>query len=124
MALRLYLDDCANHHRLRELLISPPHSHDVETPFDAQIVGCDDDVHLAYARDHNRILITKNPADFIALHDADRRHPGICVVYQDNQPSDMTAADVVEAIGNLIAAYAESGLTLAEQVHILNNWRY
>ena len=32
-------------------------------------------------------IITKNPADFKALHDLDQRHSGILAVYQDNDPS-------------------------------------
>lgn len=124
MGLRLYLDDCANDHLLRRLLEAPPHSHDVQSPQDAGLAGEDDDVHLAHARSANRIVLTKDPRDFAALHRADPNHPGIFVVYQDNRPGDMTPAEIVGAIANLVAAYEQAGLSLAGQVHPLNDWRY
>ncbi|MGH2350544.1 MAG: hypothetical protein ACRDJN_02890 [Chloroflexota bacterium] len=43
------------------------------------------------------------------------------LVHEDNDPTrDMTDADIVQAIANLLAA----GLPIAGQVHVLNHWRY
>ena len=42
-------------------------------------------------------LITKNPADFLALHQIDSMHAGIFAIYQDNDKTrDMRDADIVE----------------------------
>jgi hypothetical protein len=58
--------------------------------------GEDDEVHLGFAAAHGLAIITKNRADFQALHDLDQRHSGIFAVYQDNDPSrDMSNADIV-----------------------------
>jgi hypothetical protein len=81
--------------------------HEVARPTDEGVglTGEDDDVHFAFAAAHGLTLITKNPADFKALHDLDPRHAGILAVYQDNDPSrDMSNADIVRAIRNLEAA--------------------
>ena len=68
------------------------------------------------------MLITKNPGDFEQLHHAWQRrgHAGILLIYQDNiRGKDMRPADIVRAIGNLLAA----GLPLANELHVLNHWR-
>ena len=71
-------------------------------------------VHLTeifvYAKAHELTILTKNPRDFRQLHLADTDHAGILLVYVDNDPTrDMSDADVVRAIGNLVA----SGVPLA-----------
>lgn len=69
--------------------------------------------------------ITKNPADFKALHDLDQRHSGILGVYQDNDPSrDMSNADIVRAIGNLQEAVQRGEPPIQGEFHTLNDWRY
>ena len=70
-------------------------------------------------------IITKNPADFKALHDLDQRHSGILAVYQDNDPSrDMSHADIVRANRNLEEAAPQGGPPIPGQFHTLNDWRY
>jgi hypothetical protein len=70
------------------------------------------------------VLLTKNPADFLALHLQHPDHSGILVVYQDNDIArDMTDMEIVEAIGRLEASYAAAEAPLAGGFHILNHWR-
>lgn len=90
MSLRLYLEDCAYSKQLRAILRGPPHHHDVVTPVDVHLLGLADPIHFDFARRHDRVLVTKNPADFEALHAVEPDHPGIFAIYQDNLPSDMT----------------------------------
>jgi hypothetical protein len=87
--------------------------------------GEDDPVHLGFAAAHDLTIITKNPADFKALHDLDPRHSGILAIYQDNDPSrDMSNADVVRAVRNLEEAVQQGGPPIRGEFHTLNDWRY
>jgi hypothetical protein len=80
-----------------------------------------DPVHLQYAASQDLVLLTRNPKDFAALHNANPQHAGILVIYQDNDPSrDMSLADIVRSIANLEAA----GVGFQGMFHILNDWRY
>ena len=119
MNLRIYLDDCAYDKALVRLLRQA--GCDVVTPFDADLDGQRDEVHLGYASSQRLILLTKNPGDFEELHTRDPQHSGIMSVYQDNDPTkDMSVVDIVRAIENLIAA----GMPIAGQFIPLNMWRY
>ena len=119
MALSLYLDDCANSDLLADLLAQAGHS--VVRPTDAGTSGEDDDVHFHYAQTRGLVVITKNPPDFQALHQADPKHPGIFAIYQDNHVNrDMTDTDVVAAIARIEAAV---GYRIAGDFHNLNLWR-
>jgi hypothetical protein len=93
----------------------------VTTPQQAGITGRDDDVHFMYAADNGLVLLTKNPDDFLELHDKDNQHPGLLLVYQDNNPDrDMSHTEIVAAIANL----EQAGMTFAGCCHVLNAWRY
>jgi len=121
LSLALYLDDCAFSHRLRQLLQNV--GHDVQVPADANppLTGVDDPDHFAHAKATRRIILTYNPRDFKTLHDADPNHPGILVVYQDNDPTkDMSYADVVRAIANLEGSVP----ALAGGFWVLNAYRW
>jgi hypothetical protein len=99
----------------------------VVRPTDAGVglTGEDDDVHFAYAAANDFTIITKNPADFKALHDLDPQHAGILAVYQDNDPSrDMSDADIVKAVANLEQAAQSGGDPISGMFHILNDWRF
>lgn len=125
MALKLYLDDCANSDLLANLLRQA--GHEVVRPSDEGVglIGEDDDIHFAFVAAQSLTLITKNPADFKVLHDLDSRHAGILAVYQDNDPSrDMSNADIVRAIRNLEEAAQQAGPSIQGEFHILNDWRY
>ena len=119
MSLRIYLDDCAYDKALVRLLRQA--GCEVVTPFDADLDGQLDEVHLGYATSQGLILLTKNPRDFEELHTRYPQHPDILSVYQDNDPTkDMSVVDIVRAIQNLIAA----GMLITGQFIPLNAWRY
>jgi Domain of unknown function (DUF5615) len=76
---------------------------------------------LDYAIAANRVLLTRNCADFLELHQLNPVHAGIIAVYQDADPSkNMSYHSIVKAIVNIqIAEYA-----LENQFVILNQWNY
>lgn len=119
MSQKLYLDDCAYDKELVRLLEQA--GHHVITPAHAALTGQADAVHLHYAAAHGLVLLTKNPDDFVELHEADADHAGILLIYQDNDPDrDMSNAEIVQAIANLVTA----GIPLPGSVQVLNAWRY
>ena len=93
---------------------------------DAIGLDCEDDqVHFGFAAAHRLTIITKNPADFKALHDLDQRHSGILGVSQDNDPwRDMSNADIVRAVRNLEEAVQQGGPPIQGEFHTLNDCRY
>jgi predicted nuclease of predicted toxin-antitoxin system len=119
LSLGLYLDDCANSRELQGLLEEDGHR--VITPANAGLLGADDEDHFLFARQHNLVLLTKNPGDFVALHRQHPDHPGMFLVYQDNDVTrDMTNDEIVSAIRNIVSA----SVPIAGQIHSLNHWRY
>jgi hypothetical protein len=119
LGLGLYLDDSIFSHLLRRLLVEAGHT--VVIPADVQLSGARDEVHFEYARSRGLILVTRNPKDFLALHERTADHAGLLLVYRDNDPTrDMTAPDILRAISNLIT----SGVPLAGAAHPLNPWQY
>jgi hypothetical protein len=120
--MNLYLDDDTAWGLLSTLLGQA--GHNVETPAAVGMVGCKDAVHLAHAVRVNRVLLTQNYKDFQDLHDlvmaAQGHHPGILVIRKDNNPHrDLTPAGIVRAIARLEGA----GVQIADNLHILNDWR-
>lgn len=102
MSLSLYLDDCAFSHELKRLLTKA--GHDVQVPADVSppLTGADDPVHFAHAKTTGRVILILNARDFKEMHNHDSEHPGILVVYQDNDPSrDMSYSEIVQAVANL-----------------------
>jgi len=89
------------------------------------LAGEDDPVHFGFAAAHGLSLLTKNSADFKALHDLDPRHSGILAVYQDNDPSrDMSNGDIVRAIRKFKEAAQQGGSPIQGEFHTRNDWRY
>jgi predicted nuclease of predicted toxin-antitoxin system len=118
----LYLDDCAYSKSLAAALATAGHT--VTTPNQAGLSGEDDEIHFRYAVQHDLILLTRDPDDFIVLHEGNPRHPGLLLIRQDNDITrDMSDADVVAAIASLEAAYSQTGQTLANTWHELSRWR-
>lgn len=120
--MEFYLDDCADANDLVLLLRQAGHA--VRTPRTEQTRGVDDAVHLAYAAARGLTLVTKNPKDFRDLHQEwqalGRPHYGLLLIYEENiRGKDMEAADIVRAIGRVLA----SGLTIHNELHVLNHWR-
>src|SRR5437868_3348907 len=76
-----------------------------------------------YAIGHNLILVTKDPDDFQLLHEQNSNHPGICGIYQDNNPArDMSPVDIVAAIARIEEA-VPLGYPIQGNFHVLNDWR-
>jgi hypothetical protein len=120
--MEFYLDDSADDDLLVSLLELAGHL--VYTPRTESLLGEDDPVHLAHAASSGYALVTKNPADFEALHHEwqrkGQRHSGILLIYQDNiRGKDMRPPAIVRAISNLLA----SGLPIVNELHVLNHWR-
>ena len=118
----LYLDDCADDTLLESLLTHAGYT--VVTPRSTSTKGRHDPDHLHYAAQHGYVLLTSNPADFIALHQQwhaeGQTHSGILLVYYDNvKVKDMKPRDIVSALENLLA----SGLPLTNAIYNLNQWR-
>lgn len=104
MSLNIYLDECANHRTLCDLLVDA--GHDVQTPLDVDppLLKAKDEVQFAHAQETERTLLTFNPRDFLELHNQDANHSGVFVVYKDNDKTrDMTYQEMVDAIANLIS---------------------
>lgn len=119
MSQKIYLDDCAYAKDLVRLLEAA--GHQVVTPRQAGITGREDAIHFRYAAENGLILLTKNPDDFLELHQTQSQHAGILLVYQDNDPDrDMSHAEIVRAITNL----EQAGVAFVGTCHILNAWRY
>lgn len=121
MSLHLYLDECIDSRRLKQMLLAA--GHDVQLPSDVKppLVGADDPAHFAHAKADHRVFLTLNAHDFKSLHDQDPDHAGILVVHQDNHPSkDMTYADIVAAIANL----ERTGVEIAGGFWVLNAYRW
>jgi hypothetical protein len=116
---KIYLDDCAYAKDLARLLQAA--GHEVTTPPQAGTTGREDEAHFRYAADNSLILLTKNPDDFLELHEKTPEHAGILLVYQDNDPDrDMNHAEIVRSIANL----EKAGVMFVESCHVLNAWRY
>jgi predicted nuclease of predicted toxin-antitoxin system len=118
----LYLDDCADDDRLIAFLQNAGYT--VISPRQVGTRATDDDIHLDYATQHGCVLITYDTDDFLDLHTdyqaQGRTHSGIFLIYRENVKSkDMPPQDIIRAIGNLLA----SGLSIANEVHVLNHWR-
>jgi hypothetical protein len=120
--MRLYLDDDSAWPILARLLRNA--GHDVVLPGDVGMSGQDDAVHLAWAVEKDRVLLSHNHDDFRNLHNLVMKvgghYPGIFVVRRDNDPKrDLSPRGIVNAIGKLLSA----GAPVADSFHILNHWR-
>jgi predicted nuclease of predicted toxin-antitoxin system len=120
--VRLYLDDDSVDAVLVRLLLNA--GHDVLLPADIGVVGSHDANHFKHAIREDRWVLTHNQKDFPFLHQlviaSQGRHPGLLMVRRENNPSrDLKRAGIVRALGNLLAA----GVTLADNLHVLNQWR-
>lgn len=119
MSMRLYLDDCAYSLELRRLLLAA--GFDVQIPADMGLTGEDDSRHFDHASQEQRALITKNPSDLLELHRANPNHFGVFAVHQDNDPRDMSYADIVQALQNVLR---DDPQPVAGRFIVLNQWRY
>jgi len=120
--MKVYLDDDSCNSLLVRLL--QRNGHDVVTPVDVGLAGSADAEHFKRAIELDRVLVTHNYDDFFQLDELIRtsggHHPGVLIARRDNDKSkDMKPADIVRALRNLEAA----GVSVADELHILNHWR-
>lgn len=95
--------------------------HDVRTINELNLMGTQDSLILDYAKQENRVLLTRNCQDFQALHEANSNHAGILAIYQDsNSSKSMTFQKIVKAINNL----EDGNIPLNNQFIALNHWSY
>jgi predicted nuclease of predicted toxin-antitoxin system len=122
MSLRLLLDEDTQAKRLIRLLREA--GHEVETATEAGLVHKADSQVLAHAKQQGRLVITRNCDDFAALHRASSEPPGVLAVYQHDTASDMSDADIVQAIANLERVSAETEWQFLGEFVVLNQWNY
>lgn len=117
--LRLLLDEDSQARRLVELLRA--RGHDVLTVGESGQAGAADSAVLNIATDTDRVLLTRNCADYLALHEQGATHGGILCVYQDSNPAKaMCYEDIACALMNLERSEVRlNGVFLA-----LNAWLY
>lgn len=120
MSLRLLLDEDTQAKRLVRLLREA--GHDVQTTTEASLLHKADAQVLAHARREGRLLMTRNCGHFHALHYNEADPPGILAIYQHNTASDLSDADILDAIAALEAVSEETGWSLDGQFIILNQW--
>jgi predicted nuclease of predicted toxin-antitoxin system len=119
LSLSLLLDEDSQAKALVKLLKAS--GNDVLTVNDAAIAGSPDDQVLDYARQTDRVLLTRNCSDFQELHEINSIHPGILAVYQDPDFSkNMNYQQITQAVKNL----DQSSLVLSDQFIVLNQWNY
>jgi predicted nuclease of predicted toxin-antitoxin system len=119
LSLNLLIDEDSLAKHLVNLLRQA--GHDVITVQDINFMGKPDSVVLDYARENQRILLTRNCDDFHNLHQANSHHSGILSIYQAADFSkNMSYAAIVKAITNL----EDYNYDLNNQFIILNQWNY
>ncbi len=120
--MKLYLDEDCMEALLIKLLRSE--GHDVQLASDIKMMGEKDPVQLRHAIIEDRAFITRNHDDFLELHElviaAHGGHHGVLVIRSSNDATrDMSSRAIVRAVGKLEA----SGITVANEFHVLNQWR-
>ncbi|MCD8485671.1 MAG: DUF5615 family PIN-like protein [Desertifilum sp.] len=119
MSLRLLLDEDSQAKYLLNLLQSV--GHDVLRVNEANLMSRSDAVVLDYARQQERVVLTRNCADYQELHQANPEHPGILAVFQNpDRARNMNYQAIVRAIANIEAAE----FNIKNQFVILNQWNY
>jgi predicted nuclease of predicted toxin-antitoxin system len=119
VTLRMLLDEDSQAKYLVNLLKAA--GYDVLTGNEACLTKRLDSFVLNYAIADNRVLLTRNCADFLELHRLNPVHAGIIAVYQDADPNkNMSYQSIVKAIVNIQTAE----YVLENQFIILNQWNY
>ena len=117
--LHLLLDEDSQARRLVELLRA--RGHDVLTVGNSDQAGASDSAVLKLAASTDRILLTRNCADYLALHEQGAAHSGILCVYQDSNPAKtMSYENIACALTNL----GHSEIRLEGVFLALNAWLY
>src|SRR5262249_14509819 len=120
--MRIYLDEHMASNILLALLRKA--GHHVTRSLDVQMAGKSDAEHLLFALQQNQVLLTRDHEDFEHLHElvlgSGGHHSGIMTIRSEkDQSKKMKPAAIVAAIRKLESA----AVPIADQLHILNQWR-
>ncbi len=111
------VDEDTQAHRLLEMLRAD--GHDILTISEIGATGMLDASVMELARVQQRVLLTRNCNDFLAIHQENPEHSGILAIYQDADPmKNMSYAAIVKAIDNL----QNTELSLKGQFVVLNQY--
>lgn len=103
------------------MLLLRAEGHDILTLGETGQAGASDPEVMRIAVATHRVLLTRNCADYLALHREGHDHPGILCVFQDGDPNKaMSWHDIARALKNLETAAAP----LQGQFMALNAWLY
>jgi predicted nuclease of predicted toxin-antitoxin system len=117
--MRLLLDEDSGARSLLNALRSG--GHDVERVVDIPALGtgASDDAVFAYAVADDRVLVTKNGADFIeiATRPGAAQHPGVLVIHYNEDGSALAVATIVRAVANIAQTYATTATMFLDVNH-------
>ena len=117
--MRLLLDEDTQARRL--VLLLRGEGHDILTLGETGQVGASDPEVMRIAVATDRVLLTRNCADYLALHRGLGDHPAILCVFQDADPTkSMSWHDIARALKNLETA----AVPLQGQFMALNAWLF
>jgi len=120
--MRIYLDEHMASGILVALLGKAGHA--LIRCQDARMTGKSDAENFLYAIQQNHVLLTQDHEDFEHLHGlvvgSGGHHSGVMTVRSEKNPARrMKSRDIVFAIRKLESA----GVPIADELHILNQWR-
>jgi predicted nuclease of predicted toxin-antitoxin system len=120
--MRILIDENMINRRLSARLKAA--GHDVVLADDERLLSVSDARVLTWAVGQNRTVLTRDHEDFADLHDlvlsCGGGHPGLLIVRFDHDPRhSLTDRGIVTAFANLEA----SGMSIPDQIHVLNHWR-
>ncbi len=109
--MRLLLDECSGARPLCERLAAA--GHDVERSTDAIGAAASDERVLRHAIQTDRVVLTMNCGDFLALVSDGRPHPGLLLHYRGAK-GGLAYGEIVRAVTNAERAHGNlSGMALA-----------
>lgn len=95
--------------------------HDVLTVHEANLTSRADNAVLDYARQHSRVVLTRNCDDFFKLHQAQPIHSGILAIYQN---PDLARNMSYQAIADAVSNLEVTDYSLENEFVVLNQWNY
>lgn len=116
MSLRLLLDENCESKWLADRLKKA--WHDVACLKDLAAKGTVDEVVLDVAKQHDRVLYTRD-RDFVEIASRAAEHSGIILEFLTDTPRDMTVRQIVDALKRLEKRYAD----LSNQLISINSFR-
>lgn len=120
--MKLLLDENTSDLRLASRLEA--RGHEPVLAIDVGLMSVSDARVLSLAIAQALPVLTRDAEDFTDLHDlimtAGGHHPGVLIVRFDNDPRhNLTDRAIASAISKL----ESSGIPIADQTHVLNQWR-